>query len=139
MTLRKGTPHPVTTKQESIRAKILPTLIVTICLLQAIFLGIFWKQYRQDMKTAEVLVTQRVQDLLQAEMERDVAKMDTAMEVLIRDTDLATALGNRDREWLTEQGQPLFQQFRNNHQITHFYFHQPDRVNFLRLHKERKG
>ncbi|MEB3214179.1 MAG: ATP-binding protein [Leptolyngbyaceae bacterium] len=128
-----------TLKYELVRAKVLPPLIATVCLLQAIFLGTFWQQHRQDLITAEKITTQRVQDLLREEMAADLEKMNTAMEVIIRDADLADALAARDHERLIEQGQPLFEQFRDNHQITHFYFHQPDRINLLRLHKELRG
>lgn len=133
-------PQPTSSiKHEPVRAKILPTLIVAICLLQASFLGMVGRQHQKDMAAVESVTTQRVQDLLQAEMEQDVAKMSTAMEVIVRDADLADALAQRDRNSLVEHAQPLFEQFRTQHKITHFYFHQPDRINFLRLHKDRKG
>ncbi|WP_198013409.1 sensor histidine kinase [Thalassoporum mexicanum] len=117
----------------------MPPLIIAILLLQGTFLGIFWRQHRHEVEQIEVVTTQQVQELMQDEMERDVAKMDTAMEVIIRDRDLADALARLDRQGLVEQAQPIFEQFRTKHEITHFYFHQPDRHNFLRLHKEQKG
>lgn len=122
-----------------VKSRILPPLVLAIFLLQAVFLTMFWRQQQKDMAQVEVETTQRVQDLIQEELERDVAKMDTAMEVLIRDAELANALAELNRDSIIEQAQPIFEQFRDNHRITHFYFHQPDQVNFLRLHKERKG
>ncbi|NEP17090.1 MAG: hypothetical protein F6J97_09295 [Leptolyngbya sp. SIO4C1] len=131
--------RPAAPKQESVRAKILPPLVTAICLLQAIFLGVFWRQQATDMAAVEAVTAQRVQDLLQEEMQSDIAKMDTAMEVLIRDAELAEALAALDRARLSAIAMPIFQQFRSEHQITHFYFHRPNRVNLLRLHKALKG
>jgi len=130
---------PSTFKQELIRAKVLPPLVIVICLLQAIFLGTFWQQHRQHREITKTKTAQQVEDLLQQEMERDVAKMDTAMTVIIRNGNLADALENRDRKRLLELGKPLFEKFRNDHQITHFYFHQPNRINLIRLHKDLRG
>ena len=136
---RERPPLSPSLKQEPVRAKVLPPLVAAIVLLEAFCLGIFWRQHQQEMAAAEDLTNHRVETLLQEAMEQDEAKMDTAMSVLIRDADLADALKDLDRERLIQQAQPLFEQFRTKHQITHFYFHQPDRVNFLRLHKERRG
>ena len=36
---------------------------------------------------------------------------------------------------LLKQVEPLFRHFRKEHRITHFYFHSPDRVCILRMHK----
>ena len=132
-------PSSSISKSEAVRAKLFPPLIAGICLLQATILGIFWHQHQSDLEASATITTQQIQGLLQTEMEGDVAKMDTAMEVIIRDPDLAEALADRDYSRLTKHGQPLFEQFRKHHEITHFYFHQPNHVNFLRLHKERKG
>ncbi len=126
-------------KHEPVRAKILPPLIVAICLLEAIFLGIFWHHHREDMVAIEVSTAQRVQDLLQAEMEQNVARMDTAMEALVRNAELTNALADLNSDRLISETKPLFEQLRTRHDITHFYFHRPDRVNLLRLHKDTNG
>ena len=126
-------------RYQNIRAAILPPLVIAILLLQTLFIVVVWRNQQKERSAIAETTVQRVRDLLQEEMERDIAKMSTAMEVIVRDAKLIDALIAKDRSALIEQVQPLFQQFRDRHQITHFYFHQPDRINFLRLHKPRKG
>lgn len=41
---------------------------------------------------------------------------------------------DRNRDALFDCSQPLFTQMRAQHQITHFYFHTTEKVNFLRVH-----
>ncbi len=63
----------------------------------------------------------------------------TAMEsVILLDEELCSALRDGDRDRLLADWQPLFGTLRENHGITHFYFHRPDRVNLLRVHKPEK-
>lgn len=126
-------------RYHNIRATILPPLVIAIVLLQTLFIFVVWRHQHKERAAIAETTVQRVRDLLQEEMKRDIAKMSTAMEVIVRDAKLIDALTAADRIALIEQAQPLFEQFRDKHQITHFYFHQPNRINFLRLHKKRKG
>ena len=126
-------------KHHSVRAKILPLLFIAIIFLQGAFLVAFWRARQQELAELKETTSRQVQDLFREEMERDVAKMGAAMEVIVRDSDLLDAFKNRDRDGLVRQAQPVFRRFRREYQITHFYFHQPDRLNFLRLHDEKKG
>ncbi|WP_303908920.1 cache domain-containing protein [Thiohalomonas denitrificans] len=63
--------------------------------------------------------------------ERLAVVLDTAAQ----DKALVEAFAARDREHLRELARPLFDRLREHHRITHFYFHDPDRVNFLRVHQ----
>ncbi|MCK4274911.1 MAG: PAS domain S-box protein [Phycisphaerae bacterium] len=56
-------------------------------------------------------------------------------EVILRDEDLRDALKARDRQRLLTGCESIFAQLREKHNITHFCFHLPDRVNLLRMHK----
>jgi signal transduction histidine kinase len=47
---------------------------------------------------------------------------------------MAQAFRTHDREALLERAGPLQKTLSRQHKITHFYFHGPDRVNFLRVH-----
>lgn len=56
-------------------------------------------------------------------------------DVLINDAVLTDALKAQDQSRLLTTYQVVFEQLRQKHGITHFYFHSPDRVNLLRVHK----
>ena len=59
-------------------------------------------------------------------------------EVFLRGASLHYAMKDRDRERLLTSYGDVFAQLRQDHGMTHFYFHGPDRVNLLRVHKPEK-
>lgn len=59
-------------------------------------------------------------------------------EILILDKNQIKALESLDRERLLAINKSIFTELSNKHQITHFYFHRPDRVNLIRVHKPEK-
>ncbi len=64
--------------------------------------------------------------------------IDDITELLLRDADLRAALERRDRQALLTVCGDAFAQLQERSSITHFYFHDPHRVNLLRLHKPEK-
>jgi len=57
---------------------------------------------------------------------------------ILRDVGLRDALGTKDRDRLLADWEPTFRKMLAEHGVTHFYFHGPDRVNLLRVHKPSK-
>jgi len=55
--------------------------------------------------------------------------------ILLNDVGLRDALKRQDRQGLLASYGDIFAELRASHDITHFYFHSPDRVNLLRIHK----
>ncbi len=126
-------------KHQNIRIRVLPPLVVAICFLQAVFIFTFsGNQQKRILETQEVTV-HRTQDLLREVMESDTDKMSATLDEIVRDPQMMEALDIRDREALVKRAQPLFERLKKYHQVTHFYFHQPDRINLLRLHKKLHG
>jgi PAS domain S-box-containing protein len=86
--------------------------------------------------------SQQVLDGAFAELAETLAEQSEALtsleEVLLRDTGLRDALRAQDRGRLLTNCEAIFAQLRNEYGITHFYFHQPSRVNLLRVHKPEK-
>lgn len=114
-------------------------VLAPIALALAVLLGAFvWVTYRHQQarlaaRTARDLHT--VQDLLSLQLEREAATMRVALVALMRDTRLQAAFEAKDRKALLEQMKPLFEQLREEHDITHFYFAAPDRECIIRIHK----
>lgn len=48
---------------------------------------------------------------------------------------LEEAFKRHDREALLRLGTPIYQKLNQEHEITHFYFHLPDKTNLLRIHQ----
>lgn len=94
--------------------------------------------YVREGRDHERNVTDRVaaaERLFRRGLEQDSALMDAALNALSNNQGLKTPFLRGDREALLKRAWPLFDDIRKNHNITHFYFSGPDRVNFLRVHQ----
>ena len=77
-------------------------------------------------------------DLWQQLVDQDAETLHALLEFLSQDNDLAQAWKTQDRQALQDFSQPLFKSLHQKYNITHFYFHGLDQVNFLRVHKPEK-
>jgi PAS domain S-box-containing protein len=59
--------------------------------------------------------------------------------VLLQDAGLRKALKNHDRDYLLATYEPLWSQLKDEYKITHFCFHDQDRMNLLRVHNPGKN
>lgn len=64
--------------------------------------------------------------------------MQVSLSFIARDARLLAALQAQDRKALLELGRPLYERLHQQHNITHFYFHDARRTNLLRVHKPEK-
>jgi HAMP domain-containing protein len=64
----------------------------------------------------------------------DVEKLRTAAGLLQAQPGLLEAYLARDREKFLSIAAPIFSDLRKNHDITHFYVHEPSRMNWVRVH-----
>ncbi|MCK5036372.1 MAG: diguanylate cyclase, partial [Candidatus Sabulitectum sp.] len=64
--------------------------------------------------------------------------LQTIMDSLSTDQELAAALSGQDRPRLLQHLSPIFENFNQHYGITHFYLSNPERVNILRVHKPGK-
>lgn len=133
------TSKEISGKEEAVRAKLLPPLIIVILLLLG---GSLWRisdDQKKRIEEAKSVTAQSVEELLKVEMNRDVATMSSTLEAIIRDPQLANSFQSKDKVALLKRGRPLFTRLKQQFKVTHFYFHQPNRTNLVRMHKERRG
>ncbi len=71
-------------------------------------------------------------------LDRQARTLAAIQMVILEDTDLPRAMKSMDHEHLLAAYKPLWNQLRDKHNITHFYFHGVDRVNLLRVHNPKK-
>ena len=70
----------------------------------------------------------------------DQTEMITALEdVLLHQGDISELLKKNNRQLLLDAYSSLFPKLRQDYGITHFYFHQADRVNLLRVHNPSRN
>ena len=97
---------------------------------------LFMHQEQLKQSTREILAAATFD--LNAFQENQIRTLATLEEILLRSPDLRDALAAQDRDRLLAASEPAFAQLLEQHHITHFYFHGPDRVNLLRVHKPEK-
>lgn len=115
------------------RRRMLPPLLLAIGLLLGLFLYALRWGYQARVAEIREITSQRVRDLIGAELKNYVASMSTALEVITQDESLQLAMQRGDRDALLARVKPLYEKF-HSYQIDHFYIHKPDRVNMLRVH-----
>ncbi|MEE8387406.1 MAG: ATP-binding protein [Acidiferrobacterales bacterium] len=79
--------------------------------------------------------TASVERLFRQGLEKDATMMQAILTVIARDESIKKAFISRNREALLKQARPLFKKLQENNRFSHFYFTDPERVNFLRVHK----
>lgn len=126
-------------KTMRVRARILPFLVITIILFVGIFIYKFYQDEQRRIAETHKRRAEVLQNVLRAEMQNDVGKLSAALEVIVRDPLLLDAFRGRDLDRILTRARPLFDRLKNQHQVTHFYFHKPDMVNLVRVHKAEKG
>ena len=114
-------------------AVLLPLVIVLALLAAGVSFGVHWQQEgdnRQQMRRA----VDGVKGSFKRMLASDTATMRAAISAIQRIDRVREAFLARDREALLALTRGLFADLKADHRITHFYVHQPDRVNFLRVH-----
>ncbi|MBF0181483.1 MAG: response regulator [Magnetococcales bacterium] len=124
----------------ALKFKILVQFVVLILVMLACgALGIFWQQTSENQRQ-----TRQLADAIQASIEdfeqHEAALMQASIHIIKRNDAIRQAFLNRDRERLLAISGALFQELRQEFNITHFYYHLPERVNLLRVHQpDRHG
>ncbi len=76
-----------------------------------------------------------VKHIFDSAVQIETEKLSTALTGITADSELKRTMMASDRDALLKQSGTLFNTLREKYHITHFYFHRPDRVNFLRVHQ----
>ncbi|MET0083423.1 MAG: diguanylate cyclase [Sedimenticola sp.] len=73
-------------------------------------------------------------DFYEKSILNDANALKAMLNALLQDQRLSEVFATRDREALFAYTEDLYRELNRDYNITHFYFSQPDRVNFLRVH-----
>jgi len=112
----------------------LPFSFVMLFVIAALVATAYFNEIH-DLKRNMADRVAAVDRLFRQGLDKDSALMDAALTALSSDEGLKQAFLQGNREALLKRARPMFDSFRANHRITHFYFTRPDRVNFLRVHQ----
>ncbi len=121
-------------REEKIKRKILiPLAFVLLALLVNSVFFIYWIQ-RRNIELEVKSSIDSVQDSFKTEIEEDAETLGTLLDFIKEDEVLQNAWLVRDRQALLRHATSIFDNIRTRHRVTHFYFIEPERVCFLRVH-----
>ena len=118
-----------------IRRRILAPFV--ICFLVIISLVIFAVNYLETVNENIFLegTKKEIINTFQVALEEDVELQNGLIELIQSNREIQRAWLNRDRNSLLHLTKPIFDYIKTEHHITHFYFHDLNKINFLRLHR----
>ncbi|MDP8205714.1 MAG: PAS domain S-box protein [Candidatus Electryonea clarkiae] len=130
----------MTNKVEKIRTRILIPIAATLVLVLTVsMISVYWMQRRQIEETVRSRLD-GIQLLFNTELENDAELYGKLIDQIRDDELMQQAWMKRDREELYQHSITLFNEIRNKHQVSHFYFIDLDRTCYLRVHnKEQYG
>ena len=124
-----------TEKQVSVCKKVLLPLGLTLIFFLSLFFFISYYYLRQDIGRELLRQQKTVAILFQDLIDLRASLMESAVDQFAGSPDLQAAMQSGDRQRLYELTRPIYEPLFSKHGITHFYFHQPDGTNFLRVHQ----
>ena len=120
--------------------KVLMTLTATFGMLLMAFIYYIHRKQDAAVQHETIASIRATEALLDNELANRTAKMQAVLELIAYDRELQDAFLSKDRDKLLAIAAPIFDSLGAQHSITHFYFSDVDRVNFLRVHQpDRHG
>ncbi|MCI5220042.1 MAG: hypothetical protein D3914_12860, partial [Candidatus Electrothrix sp. LOE2] len=122
----------------AIKKDIFCYILAGMVLLGLVYLfSVFWMYRQQD--AARYQEWKRTVDDIYTDRFGEAEKNLRALLLVLRENPvLRQQFMDRDRKTLLETSRSLERNLRQDYQITHFYFHLPDRINFLRVHQPQR-
>lgn len=111
-----------------------PLLLALLVMLAAATFSL----YRVQKNTIEFggkSKLEAVQELFQEELKENARLLNGLLDFIKKDEVLQNAWLVRDRQALLDHAASTFEEIRTRYDVTHFYFIDPERVCFLRMHK----
>ncbi len=115
-------------------------IIIPLALVLVAMLGVFYWARNRGVPKDITRKYESAQKLFKKQLDSDTEILNATIKTLIEsgDPQIQATWIARDHEKLLNLTSPLFEQLRSKHRITHFYFHDTDRINFLRVHNPKR-
>lgn len=93
----------------------------------------WWEQH--NFADSLIKLQQSVGINYQTAVYREADMLSSTLTAIVHNERIKRAFISQDRDVLLREVQPLFAILKHDHDITHFYFIRPDRINLLRVHQ----
>ncbi len=122
----------------TVRKRLLIPLACVLILLLSSFCIILVYTQKKSLEQSSLQILENANKMLSRTIEEQSRVLTALENIILRDVNLPRNLQRHDRHALFLSYKDLFTRLKKDYSITHFYFHLPDRVNLLRLHKKEK-
>jgi hypothetical protein len=118
----------------TIRTKLMVAVVAGLLLVAAVTAGLMRFVYDRAARLAAEVTVRNAAASFAALEGNEADTLAVGLRALAQDPELRRLFRARDRDGLLRTASPLFRELREQHHITHWYFHLPDRTVFLRVH-----
>ncbi len=128
-------PDTIKSRDRNIRKRVLWPLGTTLVVFLILFLAVFQVYLQRELARQLDDNISSVLTLYKEILVERSNDMQTVIEIITRDEGLRRAMLAGDRQKLLELAAPVYRNLQKHQSFTHFYFHNTDGTNFLRVHK----
>ncbi len=129
---------PLTRKTTSLKRHILIPLTLALVFLLSVFVYRVYLISQEKISEDALEKFESVNKLFEKKLESDAELISAVIETLVGNTEIQAAWLARDRPGLIRLTSPIYAKLRAKYRITHFYFHDLDRVTFLRVYNQEQ-
>lgn len=119
----------------TLRGRILIPLTIGMTLLVVTFATLLVQAHRRDLRSDLTRDLTATQSYLEGKLATEGRLMEAVLRTLSQSDAIVEAFLDGDRDRLLTLANPIFEDLRANHHVSHLYFSGPDRVNLLRVHR----
>lgn len=130
--------HKISDDQKGVRKRVLITLTIIFAILCG-STSLFFYQFGQwQMENDATTILHNIFKDFNEELDHHALAMEGLLMAISQNPDIKNHFHGRDRNLLFKTVEGIFKQIKQNFDITHLYFHKPDRTCFLRAHYPSK-
>ncbi|OGX10151.1 MAG: hypothetical protein A2Y06_00030 [Omnitrophica WOR_2 bacterium GWA2_37_7] len=130
--------HSFETKEFSlnrIRSKVVVPVGSALLLISLTSMWSFYAYHKNKISLEFKKVVKEVNKDYYSSLNSEASIIASYIDLIEQNKNLQQAYITNDRKALYEFSKPIFQELNRSYQITHFYFHDTQRNNYLRVHK----
>lgn len=117
-----------------LRSRLLWPLLAVVALLLVLFLVVMAVREEAAIREETRRLAEELRYDVNYQMQLEVRLMSAIADSLAARQELVRALQQRDRERLLSESSALFARLKGDFHITHFYYHDAEGINLLRVH-----
>ena len=123
-------------EQQTLRIRLMFLIPLALAVFIIIFLLIIslYQREHDELDTDVVRISASAHEFFNESILHDRQALNAVMDAILQNRELRDLFSRGDRQKLLSTSRPLFSELKRHYKITHFYYHNMDRTNLLRVH-----